>query len=61
MEDFDALCERALELYPELSSVVKQKIDGRSNAEIARDLDKSYSDSYISKLWKSRIPRIIAD
>lgn len=61
MEDFDALCERALELYPELSSVVKQKIDGRSNAEIARNLDKSYSDNYISKLWKNRIPRIIAD
>lgn len=61
MEDFDALCGRALDPYPELSSIVKQKIDGRGNAEIAGTLDKSYSDSYISKLWKVRIPRIIAD
>ena len=64
MEDFDALCIKALADYPVYDRIVQLKIDGRQNVEIQEALvdefDIKHSLEYISSLWRKKIPSLIA-
>ena len=65
MFDLDDLIKRTLEeQYPLYYDIVRGKIDGYTNEEIQKRLDKKYavthSVEYISSLWKNKIPKLIA-
>lgn len=65
MWDFDDLSFRALVGYPQYLDIVTWKIDGVPNQDIQSNLlskyDQTFSTEYISKLWRNKIPKIIAD
>lgn len=65
MEAFDALVDKALQGYPAYRDIIRYKVDGKSNTEIQQMLsDKhniSHSIQYISQLWRTKIPKIIAE
>ena len=64
MEDFDAICGRALAPYPYYEKLVELKIDGKQNLEIQEALQQEFgikhSIEYISSLWRNKIPKLIA-
>lgn len=64
MEDFDALCAKALKPYPVYERLIEYKIDGYPNAQIQQLINEefglSHTIEYISVLWRRRIPKIIA-
>ena len=51
--------------YPILFDLLVDKIDGLSNEQIQKNIfnkyEKKYSESYISKLWRQRIPALLAE
>lgn len=63
--DFDTISEKALAPHPIYESIVTYKIDGKSNAEIQELLLQkhglTYSNEYISSLWRNKIPKLIAE
>lgn len=63
--DFDRIADAALQDFPVYEAIVTYKIDGMRNADIAERLLEefgfTYSQSYLSVLWKHKIPEIIAD
>lgn len=65
MEDLDEVVELALADFPILHDILVYKIDGKSNIEIQKQIDKDYgvkhSVEYISSLWRNKIPKMIAD
>ena len=65
MQDFDELMNKALKDYPMYLDIVKYKTDGKSNIEIQQMLLDKYNIQhtvqYISQLWRSKIPKIIAE
>lgn len=65
MFDFDSLLEQALRDYPLLRLIVDYKIAGESNGAIqialADTFGATHKAEYISKLWRRRIPALIAD
>lgn len=64
LESFDRVCDKALADEPKLKYVCERKIDGASNLEIQQGLseifDSTYSVEYISNLWVTKIPKLIA-
>ena len=66
MQDLDDLVDQALkEDYPIFYDIIIYKIDGLTNKEILKKLkqkyNKTYTVEYLSKLWRKKIPKIIAD
>ena len=66
MEDFDNLSERALKNdYPILYDIMIYKIDGLQNKEIQekikQDYGITYSITYLSAVWRQKIPKIISE
>ena len=66
MQDFDTLVDKALkEDYPVFYDIVIYKIDGLTSKEVLEKIqqkhDVSYSVEYLSRLWRKKIPKIIAD
>ena len=66
MQDFDNLAERALkEKYPILYQIMIYKIDGMQNKQIKekiqQDYGVTYSITYLSAVWRQKIPKIIAE
>ena len=65
MKDFDALMKKALSDYPAYLDIVKYKVDNKTNIEIQQMLlDKhniQHSIQYISQLWRTKIPKMIAE
>lgn len=66
MQDFDDLVDKALkEKYPVFYLIVILKIDGLTNKEILKQIkekyDITYSIQYLSKIWRKKIPKIIAE
>jgi len=66
MEDLDSLVDKTFkEAFPLYYDLIIYKIDGKSNSEIQRLLDKDYnilhSVEYISALWRNKIPKMIAE
>ena len=66
MEDFDNLSERALKNnYPILYDIMIYKIDGMQNKEIQekikQDYGITYSITYLSAVWRQKIPKIISE
>jgi hypothetical protein len=66
MEDFDELVDRALKTdYPILYDIMQYKIEGLQNKtivdKIKKDYNITYSNEYISTLWRKKIPKIISD
>lgn len=65
MEDFDLLLNKSLEKYPHFLDFLKMKFDGKTSAEIQTMLKEkyniSYSIQYISSLWRTKIPKMIAE
>lgn len=66
MQDLDDLIEKALkEKYPVLYDIVIYKIDGLTNKEVLIKIQKKYevrySVEYLSRLWRKKIPKTIAD
>ena len=66
MEDLDNLIEKTLsKKYPFYYRLLIHKIDGRSNAEIQKLLEKefgtTYTIEYLSSLWRNKIPKMIAE
>lgn len=64
MIEFDDVSGRALANYPLYYRIVECKIDGMSNEQIQKELDKEFgiahSLEYISSLWRKKIPNLIA-
>lgn len=64
MDEFDQVCEKALEDYPLYKQIVIDKIDGLQNVDIQNDLlqkfEIKHSLEYISSLWRKKIPSLIA-
>ena len=64
MEDFDRIATTALKDYPIYERIVELKVDGVQNAAIQQTLQVefglSYSNEYISSLWRKKIPGLIA-
>jgi len=64
MEDFDRVATKALANYPIYERIVELKVDGVANAVIQQTLQEefglSYSNEYISSLWRKKIPGLIA-
>ena len=64
MEDFDELCQYALQDYPLYERIVQLKIDGVQNVGIQEALISEFgikhSLEYISSLWRKKIPNLIA-
>ena len=60
IQDFEALCDKALAPYPTYMQIVEMKIDGVPNCEIQSALQVNYTPEYISSLWRNKIPKIIA-
>ena len=66
MLDLDTYIEAGLaEDYPIYLDILIHKIDGLSNDEIRNSLSKkwgtTYTNEYISTLWRSKIPKLIAE
>lgn len=65
MWDFDIISSKALAEYPVYQDIAIWKIDGMPNQDVQQNLlikyDKTYSTEYISKLWRNKIPKIIAE
>lgn len=66
LEDLNGLISRHLEKEePLLFDLMIYKIDGFSNEQIQRILDRDYgilySLEYLSSLWRKKIPRLIAE
>lgn len=61
MQDFSALCGRALADYPDYEAIVLYKIDGLQNQEIQQRIKTPHSIEYISSLWRNKIPKLIAE
>ena len=65
MMAFDDLCGKALKNNKQYELIVLLKIDGRTNAEIQKELQLqlglNHTTEYISTLWRNRIPKYIAD
>ena len=65
IEDFDALVEKALAPYPMYLDIVSMKLNNVTNQDIATAIEKKYNikhcAEYISTLWRTKIPKIIAD
>ena len=64
--DLEDLIDAALEEdYPVLYDIVKYKIDGLQNKDIAKRIEQDYgvvySVEYLSAIWRKKIPKIIAD
>lgn len=64
MQDFDILLDKALSNNPYYETIVRMKIDGRTNQEIRDELQLTLgvnpTPEYISTLWRNRIPKHIA-
>lgn len=64
LQDFERICDIALEPYPLYLRLLECKIDGIPNRkirEILRDEFNVYHTAeYISTLWRRKIPRLIA-
>lgn len=64
IQDFEAVCDKALADFPIYMRIVELKIDRKQNAEIQqileKEFNKTYSIEYISSLWRNKIPRVIA-
>lgn len=65
MMSFDKLLEDSLADNEYYETIVKLKIDGKTNAEIRDELQTTLglnpTTEYISTLWRNRIPKHIAD
>jgi hypothetical protein len=65
MMSFDDLLSKSLAQIPQYELIVQLKIDGRTNAEIKKELQLqlglNHTTEYISTLWRNRIPKYIAD
>lgn len=65
VETFEELLNKALTPYPAYRDIVQMKMDGKSNVEIQEMLKSKYniqhSIQYISQLWTTKIPKIIAE
>lgn len=65
LEDFDKLFNKALQNYPMYRDIAIMKMNDKSNLEIQQMLIKKYNIKhtvqYISKLWRSTIPKLIAE
>jgi hypothetical protein len=65
MKDFDALMIKALSDYPAYLDIVKYKVDNKTNIEIQEMLfskhNIQHSIQYISQLWRTKIPKMIAE
>lgn len=64
MVEFDDVSGRALADHPLYYRIVECKVDGMSNEQIQKTLDKEFgiahSLEYISSLWRKKIPNLIA-
>lgn len=64
MQTFDDLFETALRQEPFLYTIARTKIAGYTNQEVQEALEKefqtSYTQQYISTLWRKKIPALIA-
>lgn len=64
IQDFENICDKALEDFPIYQRIVEMKIDGKQNNEIQSALDEefnhTYSIEYISSLWRNKIPKLVA-
>lgn len=62
--DFENTCDEALKDFPAYQRIVEYKIDGKTNAEIQAALQLEFgichTAEYISNLWRSKIPKMIA-
>lgn len=66
MEDFDNLVDKALKYdYPIFYNIVIYKIDGLTNKQVLEKIKQQYnviySVQYFSKIWRKKIPKIIAE
>lgn len=65
MEDFDALMRKSFVDYPQYLDIIRAKWDNQTNAQIGQMLRTKYGlnhcDQYISKLWREKIPKQMAD
>lgn len=64
--DFEKIVDEALkDKYPVYYDILIYKIDGRKNDEIHQLLQRkhntTYTNEYISVLWKNKIPRLIVE
>lgn len=63
--DFDDLSYKATQNHPHLRFLLINKIDGKSNAYIAKEmrfqLGLTYNENYISTLWTTKLPNLIAE
>lgn len=64
IQDFEKLCDKALEHDPLYMRIVECKIDKMQNIEIQKTLEAEFaikhSLEYISSLWRNKIPKMIA-
>ena len=64
MQDFDALCAKALAENPFYDRLIQLKVDGIQNAQIQEILYDEFgikhSLEYISSLWRKKIPKLIS-
>lgn len=64
IQDFEKVCDKALEKYPVYMRILECKIDGLQNIEIQEKLQLEFgikhSLEYISSLWRNKIPKLIA-
>ena len=65
MRDFKKLLREGLEPYPAYRTLVEEKINGHTNAEIQKTLiekhDLHHTVEYISSLWRNKIPKILSE
>ena len=65
MRDFKKLLAEGLEPYPAYQTLVEEKIDGKTNAEVATILfekhNLKHTPEYISSLWRNKIPKILSE
>ena len=64
IEEFERVCDIALEAYPLYMRIVEYKIDGMQNIDIQEAIQLEFgikhSVEYISSLWRNKIPKLIA-
>lgn len=64
IQDFEKLCDKALEKDPLYMRIVECKIDKMQNTQIQKVLEDEFgvkhSLEYISSLWRNKIPKMIA-
>lgn len=65
IEDFEKLVKLTFQNFPALAAIIKYKIQGKPNKEIAKQIYKNYnvlySPQYISTLWRKKIPKTISE